>query len=208
MNTGVEKQKRAYKSSLRDRQAGETRSRILEAFSAQIVDSGLKDFSIEQVAQRAGVSARTIYHHFPNRDELFDAVTSWVHEQATGENLADAATLDEFTGQIGKVFQSFDQHESMVRAQLVTELGQTVRRRARSQRRLVIESLVRSEAPGLPDAEVKNASALIHYLSSSEAWRSMKDESGLSGDEAGKTVVWAIRTLVDRLKSMGNRPKR
>ena len=196
MNTEDAKPKRQYASRLRESQAGQTRARILEALAEQIGDAGRKDFSIERVALRAGVSPRTVYHHFPNRDELLDGVTLWLDEQATGRTIEEALTADELLTHIGVVFEAFDQQESLIRAHLVTELGQAVRRRGRSRRPPVIEAIVRQEAPGAPEAEVRSAVALIHYLTSSEAWRSMKDESGMTGRDAGQAVAWAIHTLL------------
>ena len=41
---------------------------------------------------------------------------------------------------------------------------------------------------------------MLHHLLNSEAWRSMKDEAGLDGEESGRAVGWAIRTLVADLE--------
>ncbi len=199
MNTEEQQAKREYESPLRANQASQTRARILDAFAEQMVDGGLKDFSIERVARRAGVSTRTVYHHFPNRDELLDAVSAWLESQVS-EDIKGAADSEEFLRRLGLAFESFDEHETLVRAQLITELGRSVRAAGRSQRRPTIEALVRSTAPKLAPAEVHRISSLIHYLGSSEAWRSLKDESGLSGSEAGQAVSWAIQTLLTEAK--------
>jgi AcrR family transcriptional regulator len=48
--------------------------RILEATSEMIaIDPAV---SLERVADRAGVSRATLYHHFPSRDALMDALTA------------------------------------------------------------------------------------------------------------------------------------
>ena len=51
----------------------ETRTAILEAVAAEIAASGLTGFSIQGVADRAGVTHRTVYNHFPTREALNDA---------------------------------------------------------------------------------------------------------------------------------------
>lgn len=196
MNTETLQSKREYESPLRANQASQTCDRILGAFAEQVVDDGLKDFSIERVARRAGVSTRTVYHHFPNRDELLDAVAAWLESQVS-EDVKEASDSEEFLRRLGLIFESFDENETLIRAQLITELGQTVRQRGRSQRRPFIEALVRTTAPNLEPDKVRRATSVIHYLGSSEAWRSLKDESGLSGSEAGQAVGWAIRTLLE-----------
>ena len=45
-----------------------------DAFADQLADTGLQDFSVAKMAERAGVSVRTVYHHFPDRDALLDAL--------------------------------------------------------------------------------------------------------------------------------------
>ncbi len=68
---------RVYRSELRTEQAERTRERILEALVEQLGE-GNEDFSIPRVAERAGVSVRTVYHHFPNRDAQIEAVARWL----------------------------------------------------------------------------------------------------------------------------------
>jgi AcrR family transcriptional regulator len=208
MNSEKVRSKRDYSSALRERQAAQTRHRILEAYAEQMVDSGVKDFSIERVAQRAGVSSRTVYHYFPNRDDLLDAVAAWQDEQVSIQAIQEPITVAEFLQHVRKAFETFDSQETFIRAQLITELGREVRGRGRSRRRPAIESMIRSEIPNLKPSELRRATSIIHYLTSSEAWRSMKDESGLSGKEAGQAVTGAISVLLEDLGSdRGNSSK-
>jgi len=200
MNTPIQQTKRDYASPLRADQAIQTRSRILDAFAEQVVDGGLRDFSIERVARRAGVSTRTVYHHFPKRDDLLDAVTAWLDDRFAVQGITEPVGGEEFLERLEAVFESFDEQETFIRAQLMTELGKTIRERGRSKRRPAIDAIVRRAAPQLAPAEVRRASSVIHYLASSEAWRSLKDESGMTGREAGKAVTSAIRTLLAELK--------
>jgi AcrR family transcriptional regulator len=203
MNSNKVHPKRDYSSALRKQQAAQTHDRILEAYAEQMVDSGVKDFSIERVAQRAGVSPRTVYHHFPNRDDLVDAVAEWLDEKAAVRTIEESINVDEFLQHVGNAFETFDSQEAFLRAQLMTEMGREVRGRGRSKRRPAIESMIRREAPNLKPSELRRATSVIHYLTSSEAWRSMKDESGLTGREAGQAVTWAIRVLLRELGSDG-----
>lgn len=51
-----------------------TRERILVAATAIIRDAGYDRMSMEAVAQAAGVTRRTVYAHFKNKDDLIIAV--------------------------------------------------------------------------------------------------------------------------------------
>jgi len=59
--------KRPYKSSLRQRQAGDTRRRIVEAAQQLLKSEGYEGMTIEGIALRADVSAQTIYAIFKSK---------------------------------------------------------------------------------------------------------------------------------------------
>src|SRR3954470_20056789 len=47
-----------------------TRERILDAMFEAIEDFGLSRTTVEDVAQRAGLSRQTVYRYFPSKDAL------------------------------------------------------------------------------------------------------------------------------------------
>jgi AcrR family transcriptional regulator len=55
------------------RPANEISVRITAAAIQQIEDFGVRRFTIDDVARRAGISRVTIYRHFPNKDSLIEA---------------------------------------------------------------------------------------------------------------------------------------
>ncbi|MEV4009042.1 helix-turn-helix domain-containing protein [Nonomuraea angiospora] len=59
--------------------------RILRAARAAFTDDG-PDVSLEQIARRAGVGPRTLYRHFPNKDDLVRAI----FDQHVAEHLTPA----------------------------------------------------------------------------------------------------------------------
>jgi AcrR family transcriptional regulator len=208
MNTQGAQARREYSSPLRAEQANRTRERILEAFAEQIAGDGAEDTSMERVAKRAGVSLRTVYYHFPTRESLFDAVSAWMDEKHAALGVADIQTPGDLLKRLPVIFESFDEHESFIRAQLITDVGRAVRDRSRSRRREMIEAIVKRAAPGATPAEIHRVTSLVHYLTNSEAWRSMKDESGMTGLEAGEAVAWAVGVLLQELGKPGTRPQK
>src|SRR6188474_1654380 len=79
----------AISMNLRERQMAETRRAILEAVAQEIAESGLTGFSIQGVADRAGVTHRTVYNHFPTRDALNDAFAEYVEQALYGRGFAN-----------------------------------------------------------------------------------------------------------------------
>jgi len=71
--------KRTYKSLVRQRQAGDTRVRIIEAARALLQSEGYAGMTIEGIAQRAEVSAQSVYALFKSKTgiliELLDQST-------------------------------------------------------------------------------------------------------------------------------------
>ncbi|MET0459499.1 MAG: TetR/AcrR family transcriptional regulator, partial [Ilumatobacteraceae bacterium] len=66
---------RSYESPSRKEHAEATRLGILGALVDLIVEEGPGTISVPQVAARAGVSVRTVYHYFPTKEALFDGLT-------------------------------------------------------------------------------------------------------------------------------------
>lgn len=64
---------RSYRLGRRGEAAEETRRRIVEATFALHSEQGIVATSMKQIAERAGVSVGTVYHHFPTYDEAIDA---------------------------------------------------------------------------------------------------------------------------------------
>lgn len=55
-----------------------SRDRIVEAALALVADEGLAAFSTRKLGQRLGCEAMSIYHHFPSKHHLLDALVDHV----------------------------------------------------------------------------------------------------------------------------------
>jgi TetR/AcrR family transcriptional repressor of mexJK operon len=76
----------------------ELRDRILEVATELFLTEGYGSTSIEAVAVHAGISKRTFYHRFDNKEALFAAVVHRIIEQIRpppGMPLLEGATLQE-----------------------------------------------------------------------------------------------------------------
>lgn len=54
--------------------ADDTRDRILDALEALLLDGGLSQFTLDAVAERAGVSKGGLLYHFPSKAALLSAM--------------------------------------------------------------------------------------------------------------------------------------
>ena len=56
----------------------DTRERLLESAVAAFLDSGFEGVTLDQVAQRAGVTSGAIYNHFSGKSDLLFEAARWV----------------------------------------------------------------------------------------------------------------------------------
>ena len=71
----------------------QTRQRILQAAQQEFAEHGPAGARVDQVARRAGVNKRMIYHYFDSKDGLFRAVLSSVLADAMAEIDSDGGDL-------------------------------------------------------------------------------------------------------------------
>lgn len=80
--------------------------RILEVATELFLTEGYGATSIEAVAERAGISKRTFYHRFENKEALFAAVVHRVIEQIRpppGVPLLEGRTLDQILRRLAEL---------------------------------------------------------------------------------------------------------
>lgn len=66
--------KRAYQSLIRQKQAGETRTRIISAARKLLEEHGYAGMTVEAVAQKAGVAMATVYAIFGSKTGILSAI--------------------------------------------------------------------------------------------------------------------------------------
>jgi AcrR family transcriptional regulator len=186
-------------SSLRDQQQQLTRELILRSVAEQLEQGDASEITVPDIARAAGVSVRTVYRHFATREELITAAAEWISEHLFGAARMPE-TLDGVISNFREILLAFDEHPNLVRAMATSRAGNAVRS-ARRTRRLEAEKRALAKVTcNLPAAEQRQAEAIFGYLGNMLAWVTMRDENGLSGEEIGQTMDWAMNTLIEDLR--------
>ena len=66
----------------------------------------------------------------------------------------------------------------------------------------------RDELTGLRESELWRAEGVLAYLHNMLAYTTLHEENGLSGDEIGEAIGWAIRTLIEDLRNRNRNSRR
>jgi AcrR family transcriptional regulator len=79
------------------RQAGESRRHILEAGVAVLQEKGIRAFTLDAVAKKAGISKAGVIHHFPTKDALAQELIASAFREMEQLRIAAASSEPEGT---------------------------------------------------------------------------------------------------------------
>lgn len=185
-------------TSLREEHAEATRVRILSAVAELLEAWDAEELTMPSVADASGVSLRTVYRYYPTREQLLEAAARWIGDELFGHPYP--GDLDEAAERFRTEAAHFDERPGLVRALALSQIGREVRAYRRQERVDAIGRALRDEVGGLPEEQLRRAEAILAYLHNMLAYTTMREENGLSGEEIGEAVGWAIRTLVADLR--------
>jgi len=184
--------------TLREQHALATRERILAAVADLLEIGAPEELTMPGVSEASGVSLRTIYRYYPTREELLEAAGRWIGDELLKHPYP--RDLDEVADLFEIGASDFDERPGLVRAMAFSQLGQRVRGYRRRERLGAINRTLRTELTELGEAELRRAEAVLAYLHNMLAYTTLREENGLSGEEIGKAIGWAIRTLIADLR--------
>jgi hypothetical protein len=104
--------------------------------------------------------------------------------------------------------RDFDERPGLVRALAFSQLGRHVRGYRRRERLEAIAQALRGELTELGERELVRAEAVLAYLHNMLAYTTLREENGLSGEEIGEAIGWAIRTLIADLRKRNRNLRR
>ena len=181
------------KTILRSRLEETTRDVIIDALVAQLLQSGAFDFTYFALARRANVSVRTIYRHFPKRDDLLDELSRRVNIVMGIKEYP--RTKEATMALVRSLFAAFDKNAPLVTAQIQAGLAGKLRAKARHKRVGVVHDVLAAVHPNVVPERRKAAAGIISILLSANTWARLRDEVGLDGTQSGEITAWAIDTL-------------
>jgi AcrR family transcriptional regulator len=193
----VTQERRPYDSPTRRQQLAETRERILGAGSALVHGFPTWDWhalTFRAVAERAGVSERTVYRHFATERELRDAVMHRLEEEAgvsyEGIGLDDLA---EVTALVFSARASFAASPAVVDDPTFVAEDEL--------RRDALRDAVTAAATDWTDTERQMAAGLLDVLWSVPSFERLVVQWGLAADDATRVITWALDLVAGAIRA-------
>jgi len=181
-----------YDSPLRREQAEQTRARIVAAALGLIV-GGVEGLTMQDVAKAAGVALRTVFRHFPTRDDLLDA--TWQAMQVRMGETPEMTSLDELTGFLPELFGRYGAMEDQIRGAMFARTFESSRRRLGADRARKMRQAVAAQFTGGDERSRAMAASAAYTLTVPLVSIVLKEAFGLTSPEAARASAWAIRTL-------------
>ena len=187
---------RLYDNAHRAAQAAQTRETILDAL-VRVLARGVAELSMPAVAREAGVSLRTVYRHFPTKRDLIAAL-AWYLDERMGYSLVPfPRDLDELATNIRQYFRALDGMDDTIRAAWSSQIAGEAREVAGLAAKFEAISTALGPLTGtLDETERARLFNVVSTLFSRYTLQRMKDDLGITAEEAADSVIWAIQTLV------------
>jgi AcrR family transcriptional regulator len=185
--------------SLADRKRRVTRDAVVDAVIEAIGEQGL-DFSVQDAADRAGVTHRTVYRYFGSREALIEAIGERYEEWLAEQGIPEAESIEEVLIHIEKLFQLFDQSPDTVRAHALRILAGGDRTTPSRQRTERWRRTFEASLPHLAREEVEPLFALCRTLAGSLGWYLLTSQFRLSGEHAGRAVRRMVEVVIADLR--------
>jgi len=189
---------------LRTGQLAATRQRIGRAVADIIVSEGAASLSFPAVADRAGVSLRTVYRHFPNKDALVNAALEAGSERTLSAFPGGERSIDRLRQLIRELWAELEENRDLVLVQLTTPAGRALRGERLRKRRAELRASLPDEVPTLEVDGYDRLAALCTVLFSSHLLFDLTEELGVERDTAAGLVAYALEAACERARREGD----
>ncbi len=188
---------------LRERKKDEVRTRIHDCV-AEILSEGKIDVSHDLIAERTGISRRTVYRYFPDKEALLEGMLDRIRELA-GKNVIMPGNEAELVSTLHDIYTGFDKIASIVTLVRSTPQGRAIRMAGNKRRVEAYRAATKDLVKDLPPEDQILAVAVLQMLHTTP-WLEMRDRWGLSGEQIARAIGWAMRSLMKDLRGRNGKP--
>jgi AcrR family transcriptional regulator len=188
---------------LRARNKDALRARIVSCMT-ELLSEGRIDINHDLIVERTGISRRTVYRYFPDKEALLDGVSEHIRALA-GSNVIMPRTEAELLSTLHDIYTGFDKIAPLATLVRSTPQGRAIRLASNRRRVESYRAATADAVKNLPPEDRTLATAMLQVLHTTP-WLEMRDHWKLSGAQIARTTGWAIRTLLKDLRARGAKP--
>jgi len=176
-----------------ERQRATTRALILDAAFALLREAPGETFSHESVAERAGISARTVYRHFLTRRDLTAALWERLREE-TGTRWPQ--TEREITSSLRRTFRQFEQYAELTRSAIAAAANTDYPVHGSAEGRAAFRRSLAELLDAMSEAEGDRLVGACVAIYSAPFWQMLRDRGLLSAKDAKEAAVTSMQSLI------------
>lgn len=188
---------RGYDNSARVQKSVANQQLILQTLVKLLVEKKGAEVTFEEIAESTGISERTIYRFYKNKEELHRELnvylTGYLREGVENIGAMKIPAFAKYS------FELFDRYEDLFTAYVTSTFGQEARRVFRQKLNLAIIEKILAERGITLDVETHRRLAVIVSLISAKVWHDVRVDFGFNGKEMAGPIEWAVQTLLDSL---------
>ena len=180
--------------TLRQRQTDLTRQAIVQA-AADLFLEEEGDISMQNVADRAGVSHRTLYRHVPSRKDLFNEVGPEI-DAAMAAAIPEeyrVESFDEYAAKIGTALRFGEAQSILIRKALAASVRDGDWRTDRDEG---YWRMFQERFPHLEEAEARGDFAMVRHLAGSGSYVLIVERFDLEMEQAESALERAVAALL------------
>ena len=186
-----------YQSPLRARLKEQTSLMMLEAVASILRQADLAAVSIAEVARVAEVTERTVYRHFPTRDDLVRAFIKWHLDQAVGgPRIQLPETIEDLLAWLGPRYKAWARDRKIVSEAYLSPIGRELRKPLYELGYGNINRMLGRERPELSEDLRHTLASAMLTLMSTENFVFLHHNLGYGPDQVHRSVVTAIRAML------------
>ena len=193
--------KRPYRMRARAEATEETRLRILDAVIGLHMERYYDQISLDDVAERAGVTVQTVLRRFGSKNRLIDAASEVVRERVVSQR--SEAPVGDITGVVENLVDHYEEWgDSVLRLLAQEDRVPAFRKTTDAGRVLHYEWVERTFAPLLAERAGEARERLLAELVAVcdvYFWKILSRDLGLSREQ----TVLALRETIAALKGEG-----
>lgn len=197
-STGGPAAKRPYQMRARAAAAEQTRQRVIDATIELFMEHWLDQFSLEDVASRAGVTVQTVLRRFGNKAGLIAAAGEKLYHQVSAQRTL--APLGDVPGAIQNLLDHYEEVGDLALRALAQEgMHPQIRTLTDQGRQFHYGWVTQTFEPflaGKPGAERERLRAQLIAITDVYVWKLLRRDLGLDRAQTGLALCEMISGLI------------